>query len=120
MLVVSPIHLMILNDVVLKANGHCGQTIQSAVQPVPVVLCDVHANTSAPTKLNLMLPLAVLKVTTWNGANGVFVLLHVKEDLNIDDTVTHVMLVWTWKHVTAVTSVIGSIGPCGLLVLHHA
>ena len=80
----------------------------------------MHANTSAPTKSNLMLPLAVLKVTIWNGANGVCALPHVKEALNIDDAVTHVMLVWTWKHVTAVTSVTGSTGPCGLPVPHHA
>ena len=116
----SPTHSLTHNDAVLKVNGHSGQTIQSAVQLVPVVLCDVHANTSAPTKSNQMLPLAVLKVTTWNGANGMFVLLHVKENLNIDDADTHVMLVWTWKHVTAVTSVTGPIGPCGLHVLHLA
>ena len=41
-----------------------------------------------------MLPLVVLKDTILNGANGVLVRPHVKEDLNIDDAVTHVMLVW--------------------------
>ena len=57
-------HWQILNDAVLKAHGHSGQTIRSAVQPVLVVLCDVHANTSASIKSNQMLPLAALKVTT--------------------------------------------------------
>jgi len=117
---VSPTHWLIHNDVVSKVNGHFGQTIQSAVQPVPVVSCVVHANTSALTRSNLMLLLVVLKDTILNGVNGVLVQHHVKEDLNIDDEVTPVMMVWIWKHVTVVTSVIGSTGPCGLPVPHLA
>ena len=94
MLVGSPTHSLTHNDAVSKVNGLFGPITQSAVQLVPVVPCVVRANTSAPTKSNLMLPLVVLKGTILNGANGVLVRPHVKEDLNIADAVTHVMLVW--------------------------
>ena len=118
--VVSPTHLLTHNDAVLKVNGLSGRIIQSVVQPVPVVSCVVHVNTSALTRLNLMLPLVVSKGIIKNGVNGVLVLLHVKGDHNTDNAVTHVILVWNWTHVIAVTSVTGSTGPCGLPAPHHA
>ena len=89
---VSPTHSLTHNDAVLKVNGHSGQITQRAVQPAPVVLCVVHANTSVQTKLNPMWPLVVSKGIIKNGANGVLVLLHVKGDHNTDNAVTHVIL----------------------------
>ena len=91
--VVSPTHSLTHNDAVLKVNGLSGPIIQSAVLPVPVVLCVVHANTSAPTRLNLMWPLVVSKGTIVNGANGVIAVHLVKADPNIDSAVTHVISV---------------------------
>ena len=120
MLVGSPTHSLTHNDAVSKVNGLSGPITQSAVLPVPVVSCAVHANTSAPTRLNLMWPLVVSKGTIVNGANGVIAVHHVKEDHNTDNAVTHVTLVWNWTRVTVATSVTGSTGPCGLPVRHHA
>ena len=91
---VSPTHSLTHNDAVLKVNGHSGPITQSVVLPVPVVLCVVHANTSALTRLNLMWPLVVSKGTIVNGASGVIAVHLVKEDLNIDNAVTHVILAW--------------------------
>ena len=90
----SPTHLLTHNDAVSKVNGRSGPITQSAVQPVPAVSCVVHANTSARTRLNLMWPLVVSKGTIVNGANGVIAVHLVKEDLNIDNVVTHVTLAW--------------------------
>ena len=91
--VVSPTHLLTHNDAVLKVNGLFGPITLSAVQPVPVVLCVVHVNTSALTRLNLMWPLVVSKGTIVNGANGVIAVHLVKADPNIDSAVTHVISV---------------------------
>ena len=120
MLAGSPTHSLTHNDAESKVNGLFGPITQSAVQPVPVVSCVVHASTSVQTRSNLMWPLVVSKGTIVNGANGVIAVHHVKEDHNTDNAVTHVTLVWNWTHVTVVTSVIGSTGLCGLPVRYHA
>ena len=90
----SPTHSLTHNDAVSKVNGLFGPITQIAVLPVPVVSCVVHANTSAPTRLNLTWPLVVSKGIIVNGASGVIAVHLVKEDLNTDNAVTHVILAW--------------------------